>query len=222
MSVFVEIADLARLLAKLAPKAGQDYVRVQQNLEYCRNYPEWNSLEHSAWHNLRCAQQLADECREELHKLATLCYQHLPGFSSPYVRINPDWRFDSADTPWAEIVAELRRIEDVALQALLAPEPPTGEAEAGAIPNWNRDTGELTVGGTLAKRIKNTGQAVNVVRILNAFQEDGWPVRIDDPLLNGRDPVRLRETIKSLNRNLSLLRFSPNGTGESVVWKRLE
>jgi hypothetical protein len=56
-----------------------------------------------------------------------------------------------------------------------------------------------------------------------AFEEDGWPPRIDDPLpqkLNQDPKSRLHDTIKCLNRNhrKRLIRFSGDGTGEGVVW----
>lgn len=82
-------------------------------------------------------------------------------------------------------------------------------------PHWNLDTGELKFNGEIAKTIKNLGAAVNVKKLLNVFQEDDWPVRVDDPL----DPGRLRETIKSLNNNLSGIRFVSDGTGEGCRWE---
>lgn len=60
--------------------------------------------------------------------------------------------------------------------------------------------------------------------ILAAFQEEGWPPRIDDPL-PGRaeqDPKRrLNNAIKKLNgcRLARVIRFSGDGTGEGVKWK---
>jgi hypothetical protein len=62
------------------------------------------------------------------------------------------------------------------------------------------------------------------VRILKAFQEEGWPVRIDDPLpfQKGIDSKsRLRDTVKALNRSQQVLRFHLDGTGEGVRWELL-
>ncbi len=58
---------------------------------------------------------------------------------------------------------------------------------------------------------------------MSAFQEDGWPARIDDPLppTPETDPKRrLSDAIKCLNRKQlnPLLRFSGDGTGEGVLW----
>ncbi len=54
---------------------------------------------------------------------------------------------------------------------------------------------ELWANGTLVKRLDI--RATNQIAILAAFQEEGWPPRIDDPLHpNGADgKSRLRSTI---------------------------
>jgi hypothetical protein len=61
--------------------------------------------------------------------------------------------------------------------------------------------------------------AKNVVKILDAFQEDGWPKRIDDPLQPSKDQQRLHEAIKRLNDNLDILRFRADGTGQGILWE---
>jgi len=68
--------------------------------------------------------------------------------------------------------------------------------------------------------------AENQVLILAAFQSAGWPARIADPLVKatGIDPaVRLRAAVRRLNRcqRVPLIRFSCDGTGTGVLWKRL-
>lgn len=88
-------------------------------------------------------------------------------------------------------------------------------------PAWNADRLELTLRGQVVRRIRNRGRAHNAVRILDTFQELGWSDRIDDPLRGGADPERLRDTIKSLNRGLTGLRFRADGTGCGVVWELL-
>ena len=57
-----------------------------------------------------------------------------------------------------------------------------------------------------------------------AFEEEDWPVRIDDPLppRSGLDPKRrLHDSIKSLNRHQKsrVLRFCGDGSGEGVRWE---
>jgi hypothetical protein len=91
-----------------------------------------------------------------------------------------------------------------------------------AVPRWDRDRQELRLGEALVKRFKVP--APNQEVILAAFEEEGWPVRIDDPL-----PVhpclaakrRLHETITSLNRHqrLRLINFSGDGSGQGVRWE---
>ena len=62
--------------------------------------------------------------------------------------------------------------------------------------------------------------------ILGAFEEEGWPYRIDDPLPpsgNVEPKRRLHDTIKWLNRDheAQVLAFIGDGTGEGVRWKSL-
>ena len=92
-------------------------------------------------------------------------------------------------------------------------------------PRWDRDRQEFRVGGQLVKAFKLPSP--NQRMILMAFEEEGWPPRIDDPLPphNHVDPKRrLHDTIKSLNRNQksSLIRFMGDGTGQGVRWHLVE
>jgi hypothetical protein len=98
-------------------------------------------------------------------------------------------------------------------------------AESGTIeklvPTWDRDRQELRLGGVVVKQFKVP--ALNQEIILAAFEEEGWPVRIDDPLppRPKQDPKRrLHDTINSLNRNQKhrLLRFLGDGSGQGVRW----
>ncbi len=90
------------------------------------------------------------------------------------------------------------------------------------VPNWDRDRQELRVGNQVVKRFK--APAPNQELILSTFQEDGWPIRIDDPLPpNGhQDPKRrLHDTINSLNRchKVFLLHFSGDGKALGIRWE---
>ncbi len=94
-------------------------------------------------------------------------------------------------------------------------------AGAPRVPTWDRDRQELRLGNILVKQFKVP--AANQERILAAFQEEGWPVRILDPLppQMDQDPKRrLHDTINSLNRNQKnpLVRFSGDGSGQGVRW----
>jgi hypothetical protein len=89
-------------------------------------------------------------------------------------------------------------------------------------PVWDGGLRELRLGEILVKRFKQP--AGNQELILGAFQEEGWPARIDDPLppVKGQDGKRrLHSTISNLNRRQenSLIHFHGGGNGKSVCWR---
>jgi hypothetical protein len=98
------------------------------------------------------------------------------------------------------------------------------QPERTPVPHWNADIRELRLDGKVVKRFK--WHAVNQEIVLNVFQEEGWPFRIDDPLPPHpeQDPKRrLSDTIKCLNRKQTneLVHFHGDGTGEGVTWERV-
>ncbi len=90
------------------------------------------------------------------------------------------------------------------------------------LPHWNSISRELCVANRIVKRFRVP--APNQELVLCAFQEEGWPAQIDDPLpcCYETDPAtRLHSTINRLNgrqKNL-LLRFRGNGRGTGVCWE---
>lgn len=91
-----------------------------------------------------------------------------------------------------------------------------------AKPTWDRERQELRLGSIVVKQFKVP--AANQERILAAFQEEDWPLRIDDPLPPATDQDskrRLHDTINSLNRNQKqpLLHFLGDGTGQGIRWE---
>lgn len=84
----------------------------------------------------------------------------------------------------------------------------TGENQK---PSWNRKKRTVYCHGREIKRVRSLKVAKNVVLILDAFQEEGWPDRIDSPLPD--DPKTLHDTITSLNRNLISIKFTSDGDG---------
>jgi hypothetical protein len=102
------------------------------------------------------------------------------------------------------------------------PAYPAREAHPGILPVWDPDRQELRLGSTVVKQFKVP--AINQEIVLASFQEEGWPVRIDDPLppQAGFEPKRrLHETITSLNRNQKrrLISFHGDGSGQGVRWQ---
>lgn len=95
-------------------------------------------------------------------------------------------------------------------------------ASSGQRPKWDRERQELRVGEIVVKQYKVP--AANQETILAAFEEEGWPVRLDDPLPPHPEQDskrRLHDTIVSLNRNQKnpVIRFSGDGSGQGVRWQ---
>lgn len=88
-------------------------------------------------------------------------------------------------------------------------------------PRWDAALRTLLLGEHVIKHFKQPAQ--NQETVLAAFEDEGWPRRIDDPLRPNPDivpKVRLRETVKALNdahRINGLISFEMDGTGEGVV-----
>ncbi len=92
-------------------------------------------------------------------------------------------------------------------------------------PRWDAVRRELWFRGQLVKRFRVP--AANQTIILDAFEVDGWPPRIDDPLPGVTGIVakrRLHDTIKALNHKQKdgCLRFRGDGTGEGIFWEPCE
>lgn len=94
--------------------------------------------------------------------------------------------------------------------------------EANGRPKWDQQRRQLRVGADVVKEFKLPSP--NQETVLTAFEEEGWPPRIDDPLtpvphLDSRR--RLHDTIKALNRKQKryLLRFRGDGSGEGIRWE---
>jgi len=93
------------------------------------------------------------------------------------------------------------------------------------IPQWDCERHELLLSEMVVKQFKLP--APNQEAILMAFEEEKWAPKIDDPIppVADQDPKqRLRDTIKSLNRNQKnrLIRFTGDGSGEGVLWELID
>jgi len=112
-------------------------------------------------------------------------------------------------------------VDGLLLAERLGLTPTSGGAAPGA-PRWDGERRELYWGEVVLKRFR--ARAENQELILAAFEEDGWPGRVDDPLppTYARDASsRLRDAIRRLNEGHTrpLLRFSGDGTGTGVCWR---
>ena len=92
-------------------------------------------------------------------------------------------------------------------------------------PVWDQKAKELWLDELVVKRFRCP--APNQELLLDVFEEEQWPRRIDDPLSKEpeQDPRRrLHDTIKCLNRNQQnhLIRFRGDGSSEGVTWESLE
>jgi hypothetical protein len=88
-------------------------------------------------------------------------------------------------------------------------------------PQYRAATRELWLGDRLVKRYRV--RAENQELMLKAFEEEGWPQRIDDPLPPHPDidsHERLKAAIKRLNKaqKSALIHFSGDGTGRGILW----
>jgi hypothetical protein len=98
-----------------------------------------------------------------------------------------------------------------------------GETEE-SVPYWDAKKHELWLDGAVVKQYFQ--DAPNQWMILAAFQEEGWPSVISDPLPGDQDQnvkERLHQTIRNLNRAQKnrLIHFGGNGTGDGIIWRRL-
>lgn len=85
-------------------------------------------------------------------------------------------------------------------------------------PNWNRETGELSYDGEVIRIVRLRSIRDNIVLILDVFQEESWPARIDDPLPEGPNPQRIHQTLQSLNTGLKRIRFHALEGGRAIRW----
>jgi hypothetical protein len=88
-------------------------------------------------------------------------------------------------------------------------------------PSWSRHEYKLRLGETTIRKVKRQADS-NIVKVLDAFEEQGWPGHIDDPVQHDLYPLRIHETIRSLNTRLRLIRFHADGEGKGICWERLD
>lgn len=116
-----------------------------------------------------------------------------------------------------EAGAALVRVVPVRL--LAAPRDRSGPERD--VPTWQKTYRELRLGDFVVKRFRVPAPSQEL--ILDAFEEEGWPSHLDDPLPphpNVDPKRRLHDTIDRLNRSQKnrLIRFHGDGTGQAVRW----
>jgi hypothetical protein len=84
-------------------------------------------------------------------------------------------------------------------------------------PMWDEDSGELRLNGKVIRRL--AGRAKNLRAILSTFQEEGWRLRVDNPLSGGANSRPLREAVRSLNEGLKAIRFRCDGKSSGILWE---
>jgi hypothetical protein len=104
-------------------------------------------------------------------------------------------------------------------------EPAASDKGNGVIPRWDGELRQLWWQDHLIKQFRSP--ADNQEAVLDALEEEGWPMRIDDPLprTHGIDPkARLHDALKSLNRHQvhRLLCFRGDGKGSGICWLPLQ
>ncbi len=90
------------------------------------------------------------------------------------------------------------------------------------LPRWSAAERLLTVRGRVVKRFRQPAPLQELV--LTAFQEQGWPDWIDDPLQHAagiKPKRRVHDTINNLNRfqEEGRVHFMGDGSGERVGWR---
>lgn len=88
-------------------------------------------------------------------------------------------------------------------------------------PHWDRRAGELRFRGVVVREVPKVSRSHNIVPILDAFEEDGWPPEIDDPLTSGGSDDRRRRAIETLNNRMlkQWMWFECNGDGTGFRWR---
>jgi hypothetical protein len=86
-------------------------------------------------------------------------------------------------------------------------------------PIWDKDRFQLLYKDVLC--LQYTRPAPYQHLLLEAFQEMGWPERIDDPLPSGKRSQTISDLQKKLRESNSLIMIERDGTGKGFSWRVL-
>ena len=150
---------------------------------------------------------------EEWLLLVYRTLQELPGSLVTVKEVS-----DSDGTVWSirALTVDPFEASAIAVRCLLeewrAEELPPEEVEEK--PVWDKDKQELRLGGRVLKQYEN--KAENQTLVLAAFQEQGWPERVDSPFA-ANEVQRLHGTLGELNK-IPGIRFCGDGYG-GIRWR---
>ena len=200
-------------------------LRHMANLDQVPSIPAWAVQRMRALHQVLSTQTLARRIREQIFTDADR--DSIPENPTTLADMPQQWarlrgiRIEEAVLELAEGMNLSSAGECMNLrQALGIPQKPHDDADPN-VPQWDDFLHVLRLGGQVIRRFQRPTRSQHAILILRSFQEGGWPVRIDDPLPGGRKPDRLRETIRSLNSGLEMIRFFADGSGQGVRWELL-
>ena len=105
-----------------------------------------------------------------------------------------------------KLVERIQQVDETIRRAI---EEDTGTRAAK--PRWDKEQRELWVGDQSVRPYRN--KAPNQTIILESFETEDWPVRIDSPLSQEKD---LYQTLWQLNHKIvpPVIRFKADGTGK--------
>jgi hypothetical protein len=88
-------------------------------------------------------------------------------------------------------------------------------------PHWDKQARELRFRGAVVRRVPKPALSRNVVRILDEFEDFGWPPRIEDPFGEGGKDDRRRRAVETLNNGMlkQSMWFECDGDGTGFIWR---
>lgn len=87
------------------------------------------------------------------------------------------------------------------------------ERNGANVPDWDPGSRKLWYRGKLCRRFKKVAPAQ--MALIAAFEEKGWPRRLELPSLAHRLP----DTLANMKPDMKVIRFHRDGDGIAVCWK---
>lgn len=130
-------------------------------------------------------------------------------------------RGTTADRALVEVAHALNFLNDRLRDDLLAALGERSAERDPEKPHWDKPARELRFRGAVVRKVPKLARSRNIVRILDTFEDDGWPQEIDDPLTSGGSDERRRRTVETLNKMMlkTWMWFECNGDGTGFIWR---